>query len=228
MSEFSCEYCKKSFKRENSLFSHSCDKKTRWFRKDTVESRLAFQAWNRFHVLATAHKNPEFYTNFRNFIDSQYYNAFYKFGKHLAENDIIEPGKFIDYVIKMSLPIDKWTSDAVYDQYILNLIKNETSEFAIERSFKQISKWSTDTKNIWTEFFRLVNTNQAVLWIKAGRLSPWLLYNAESAVDFFNRCTPEQLTMIKEWAPISIWKVKFDKNKESCEVIRQTLKETGM
>jgi hypothetical protein len=80
----------------------------------------------------------------------------------------------------------------------------------------------------WSDFFRKVNTNQAVAWIRSGRISPWLIYNVDSAVDFFERCTPEQLDMIKTCAPTGPWKIRFSKNKDTCDFIRNTLKANGM
>ena len=80
----------------------------------------------------------------------------------------------------------------------------------------------------WYNFFRQVNTNQAVAWIMNGKISPWVLYNVDSAIDFFERCTPEQVAIIKKHAPPGPWKIKFKKNQDSCKFIRTTLKESGM
>jgi hypothetical protein len=66
------------------------------------------------------------------------------------------------------------------------------------------------------------------MWIKAGRISPWVLYNVDSAVEFFERCTPEQITIIKGCASPGPWKIKFNKNQESCDFIRSALRESGM
>jgi hypothetical protein len=228
MNSHECDFCKKTFVKEITLLSHSCEKKQRWFNKDSVESRISFLAWNRFYTLANLNKNKDFYANFRNFIDSKYYNSFYKFGKYIVSIDAVESGKFIDYVIKNNLPIDKWTHHDVYETYIRQLISQESADHAIERTIKLIDKWGIETNNLWTDFFRIVNPGQLILWLKGGRISPWVIYNIDSAADFFNRCTPEQLAIIKDVAPISVWKVKFNNNKETCDIIRETLKKSGM
>jgi hypothetical protein len=185
-------------------------------------------SWNRFYTLNTFNKSPDFKNNYRNFIDSNYYNAFVKFGKHICDLNAIQPAKFIDYVIKNSIPIDKWTYDMVYEQYVRELVRQESAEDALERNILLMNEWSMQTGENWTDFFRKVNTNQAVAWIKSGRISPWVIYNVDSSVDFFERCSPEQIAMIKSFASPGPWKIKFNKNRESCDFIRNTLRENGM
>ena len=226
--KFPCEFCKRSFVKEIALINHSCEKKRRWFQRDDPHARVAFMAWSRFYELNTFGKKKEFRTSYRNFIDSQYYIAFTKFGRHIRDLNAISPAKFIDYVIKNNLPLDKWTHDFVYEQYVRELTKQETAEDALERNIMLMNEWSIQTSEPWNDFFRKVNSNQAVSWLKSGRISPWILYNVDSAIDFFERCNPEQLDLIKTYAPLALWKIKFIKNAESCEFIRNTLRANGM
>ena len=227
MSNFTCEFCKRSFAKEISLVSHSCEKKRRWFTKDEPHVRMAFLAWNQFYTLSSIGKKSE-HLSYLNFMNSRYYTAFVKFGKHLRDLNPIDPEKFIEYVIKNNIPIDKWTHDFVYEQYVRERVRKESPENALERNIKLMNEWATDQNEKWYDFFRKVNTNQAVAWIMNGRISPWILYNVDSALDFFERCTAEQVDIIKKHAPLGPWKIKFNKNKDSCSFIRTTLKENGM
>jgi len=228
MTGFPCEFCKRSFVKELSLINHSCEKKRRWFQRDDPHARLGFLAWSRFYELNHFGKAKNFNHSHRNFIDSQYYIAFVKFGKHMRDLNAVEPAKFIDYVIKNNLPLDKWTYDFVYEQYIRELTRNESGEDALERNIMLMNEWSIQSNEGWTDFFRKVNPNQAVAWIRSGRISPWVLYNVDSSVDFFERCNPEQLGMIKEYAAPGPWKIRFLKNKDTCDFIHKTLKDNGM
>jgi len=228
MTKFVCEFCKRGFVKELTLIDHSCEKKRRWFSKDEPHVRFGFIAWNRFYELNSFGKKNEYRNNFQNFINSRYYASFVKFGKHMVDLNVIEPAKFIEYILKNNLPIDKWTHDVVYEQYVRDLISGETPESALERTVLLMKDWSIVQSEPWYDFFRKINTNQAIAWIKTGRISPWLLYNSESAVEFFERCTPEQVDMIKKYAPPHYWKIKINKNKDSCNFIKQTLKESGV
>lgn len=227
MTKFNCEFCNRDFVKELSLINHSCEKKRRWFSKDEQHVRTAFLAWNRFYELNSFGKKRDQLT-FQHFINSRYYNAFIKFGKHILDLNAVDPAKFIDYVIKNNIPIDKWSHDFVYEQYVRELVRQESAENALERNIKLMTTWSSQQNEPWYDFFRKVNTNQAVAWIMNGKISPWVLYNVESALEFFERCTPEQITIIKNIAPPGPWKIKFNKNRDSCEFIKSTLKESGM
>lgn len=225
--QYCCEFCKRSFFNEKVLINHSCEKKRRWFKRDEPANRLAFMAWFRFYELNDFNGQKKS-TSYMDFVYSPYYTAFVKFGKHIIDINASEPAKFIDFVLKNNLPIDKWTYDFVYEQYIRELIKKETPEQALERMILLMQQWSMQTDERWQDFFRKINTNLAIQWIRAGRISPWLLYNLDSALDMIDRCTPEQQRMIGEFAPVGPWKLRFKKNTEAIEWIKTTMKQAGV
>lgn len=211
------------------LINHSCEKKRRWFSREEPASRLGFMSWSRFYELnAQLIGKSGNKKTFREFMESKYYIAFMKFGKQLIDLNALEPAKFIDYVIKNNLPLDKWTHDIVYERYVDDLVKNEQPESALARNIELMQQWSRDTGEKWTDFFRKVNPIQAAAWVRSGRISPWVLYNADSAVDLLDRCGPEQLQMIKNSAKVPQWKIRFTKNRDSADWIRNTLRQAGL
>lgn len=222
-----CEFCSRAFHDEKNLINHSCEKKRRYFRRDDPYARLGFMAWSRFYELTNSggYKKKN---NYKEFINSRYYNAFIKFGRHIIDINAIEPAKFTDFVIKNNLPIDKWTHDFVYEEYVRELIKKESPEQACERMILLMQQWSMQTGEPWQDFFRKISSNLAVQWTRAGRISPWLLYNVDSALDLIDRCNLEQQELIKQCAPVAQWKVKFMRSKDSVEWIKQTMKDAGV
>ncbi len=222
----SCEFCKREFFDEKNLINHNCEKKRRYFKRDDPPNRFGFLAWSRFYELNDF--SGKKHRNHKEFINSKYYNAFVKFGKYVIDLNAPEPAKFIDYVLKNNLPIDKWTYDVVYEQYVRELIKKETPEQACERMILLMQQWSMQTGEPWQEFFRKINTNLAVQWIKAGRISPWLLYTLDSSLGMLDRCTLEQQDMINQFAPVGIWKLKFKQNKDAVEWIKKTMTDAGV
>ena len=224
-----CEFCNRRFAAERTLINHSCEKKRRWFCKDEPSSRLAFMAWARFYELnGGLVKNGVKKRSFHEFTNSKYYSAFIKFARQIIDLNALEPSKFIDYVIKNNLPLDKWTHDFVYETYVSDLVKNEEPEAAFARNIELMQQWSQQSGEPWQDFFRKVSPIQAAAWIKNGRLSPWVLYNADSAEALFDRCGPEQLQIIQSNAKIPQWKIRFNKNKESTDWIRATLRQAGI
>ena len=223
---FGCEFCKRSFTTEKFLINHNCEKKRRWMSREQPKERFAFLAWHRFYTLST-NSAANKYTN-RQFIDSQFYTAFVKFGRHIVDLDAMMPEKFIDFVIKANLPIDKWCHDSVYEQYVRELTKKETPEQALERMILLMQQWSNEHADPWNDFFRRISPAQATAWLRSGRISPWVLYTAKSAEELFARCSPEQLNLIKQYAPLGPWKIKFSKNQSGVKFIEETLSTAGI
>jgi hypothetical protein len=223
-----CEYCARSFKEELSLINHSCEKKRRWFSKDDPPVRIAFMAWTRFYELNAHLTKASAKRTFKDFMDSPYYIAFVKFGRHLIALNVIDSAKFIDYVIKNNLPLDNWTHDKVYEQYVQDLLKTESPETALERNIQLMQTWGEEFNEPWNDFFKKVAPSQAAAWVASGRLSPWVMYNADSAEQLLDRCGPEQLAMITKFAKPAQWKIRFNKNKDGADWIRTTLRSAGL
>jgi hypothetical protein len=185
-------------------------------------------AWARFYELNNQLAGNKSKKTYKEFIDSKYYLAFSKFARHLLDTAAPEPARFIDYVIKHNLPIDKWTHDTVYEEYVKDLIRTEQPEQALERGIVLMREWSQQHELPWYDFFREVNTNQMTNWIKTGRISPWVLYNSNSAEDALKRCTPEQIGMIFAMAPTAQWTLKLKADKEGATFVKDTLKKAGL
>lgn len=223
-----CEFCNREFSDELKLIDHVCEKKRRWFQREQPQGRIAFIAWTRFYELNNQFAGKKRKRDYKEFIDSKYYLAFSKFARHLLDTAAPEPLQFIDFVLKNNLPIDKWTHDLVYEQYVKNLVKTEEPEQALERAVVLMREWSQQHDMPWYDFFREVNTNQLARWVQTGRISPWVLYNASSAADALSRCSPEQVGMIADMAPAAQWSLRFKSNKEGATFVRDTLRKAGL
>ena len=223
-----CEFCKREFSDEGHLINHVCEKKRRWFQKDQPQGRIAFLAWSRFYELNNALVSKKAKKTYKEFIDSKFYLAFSRFARHLLDTAAPEPERFIDYVIKNNLPIDKWTHDIVYEEYVKDLIKRESPEQALERAIVLMREWGQQHDKQWYDFFREVNTNQLARWVQIGRISPWVLYNARSAEDALSRSTPEQVSMMAAMAPVAQWGMRFKTDAEGTTFVRDTLRKAGL
>ena len=95
-----CKYCEKSFSTEKTLIAHMCVKKQRFKDKDTPGARLGFRAFQRFYELSVRSKTPKTELDF---IKSQYYTSFVKFGRHLIALDPIASEEYLDFLIKNAI-----------------------------------------------------------------------------------------------------------------------------
>jgi hypothetical protein len=221
---FGCGFCKKEFKRENSLVVHMCPIKQRDLHREDKASRMAFRVWLRYYEVAMKQTNK----TWDDFIRSQFYNDFLKVGKHINEINAVNTAAFIDFLIRSGIPLNRWTHEAVYETYIRELTKKETPDAAIERCISLMQQWAGSTGEHWSDFFRMVSPAQATLWIKSGRLSPWVIYISGSSSLLFNRMSPEQLAMVKGYLDPSFWSIKIDRHSDEVDFFRQVLDEAGV
>lgn len=223
--EHTCKYCKKSFSKESTLARHMCPKKKRFIDKDSVGSRIGFRVFQRFYELTTTATKQK---TIEDFIESNYYLAFVKFGRHVADLNPIDFEKFITFVINSGIKLDDWTKDYVYDAYLIDLIHKEPSERAVERTITTMAQWAEENNRPYNVFFNEASVFELTFLIKTGRISPWVLYLAETAETVFNRFNSEQYKMIEPIIDTKIWAKKLTKNEDDCKFIKTILKEAQL
>lgn len=221
----SCKFCSKVFTSERTLSSHMCVKKRRWTDKDTIGARLGFRVFQRFSELSTNSKKVK---TDMDFINSPYYADFVKFGRYLVELDPVYPEKFIDFVIRNGVKLKDWTASYVYDAYMGEMTKTELPEAAVERTILEMSQWCDANIVQLSDFFKSISAVEATFKIRAGRISPWVLYLAESADFLMSRLSPEQGKIIHTAIDPSKWQVIFMLKKADVDFVQTVLKESGL
>ena len=202
-----------------------CEKKRRFGDKDLKHVRMAFLVYQRFYEINYRSKKLKTYDQF---IDSRFYIPFVTFGRYLQDINAINPMAFVDFLIKLGLPIDKWKSPTVYETYIRELNKRESPDAAVERNILLMQQWSSESGEHWTDFFRKVKPPLATLWIRSGRISPWVLFVASSAAELFGRMSDEQMQIVESVLDPGFWGEKLENHKEEVEHIRSILDEAGV
>jgi len=224
-SESKCKWCDRSFKSERTLIAHMCPKKKRWADKDLSYVRLAFRVYQMFYSMTT---NSQKVRTQEDFIRSQYYDGFVKFGRSCIKNEYLNPEEFAEYLIKYSIKLKDWCKDDVYDEYLLHYVKKETGLRAMERTIKHLSFWADDTGNDWQDYFKCVSTSRAVYDIRAAKISPWLLYLSNTGDQLLTRFSDEQVKMINHVIDANFWMKVFQKNTEEVDQVREMCEAAGI
>ena len=158
-----CTYCDKEFARERTLQVHLCEPKRRHLQKNEKWVQNAFMVFQRFYEIHQNNTNPKTY---KDFCGSAYYNAFVKFGRYIMHINPLYPEKYIDYVILSKIKLDHWARDDLYETYLIDTLKVDPVEAALQRSIATMMDWAEEQNAQWSDYFRLVNTNRAVQHIQ--------------------------------------------------------------
>ena len=222
---YTCEYCGSGYVKEKTLAAHMCEKKRRWLQKDEKRVRYGLYAFQRFYKLSAGTKKEKTYSDF---VDSQYYNAFVKFGSFLNNVQPLYPEKYIDYVVTSGVKLDHWCRDSLYEKYAIEVIKKENVETALERSIKTMMEWADENDAKWNSYFHYVSLNRAVWHIKDGKISPWLLLNCKSGKEMLNKLNNEQLEMIYHIVDPEHWALRFRKLSNDVQLVKDIAKESNL
>jgi hypothetical protein len=222
---FECQYCQKKFKSEKTIMVHVCEPKRRYMNKDEKYSRLAFYAFNRFYEMTQTIGKP---IEFDMFAKSKFYLGFTKFGKHVLNINAINPEEFIDFVIRNSVKLDKWTSDSVYETYIQELNRKESADRAVERSILLMQKWGEEYDRPFNKFFEEVSKPLAIHYIKSGRISPWVIFNCDNGAELIDSLSDHELTLINDCLEPAFWTRKFNARAEDVQFVKMILKKAGV
>lgn len=222
---FYCEFCKQDFINERRLINHLCEQKRRYLQRDDKAVKLGFLAYDRFYQRSMGRRKPQTYESFAK---STLYSGFVRFGKHLIDINALNLIGFIDFLLRIEAPIDKWISTILYATYVRELNKTEPALDALERNFMLMQEWAVSTGAEWFDFFRKVEPALATLWISSGRISPWVLFTASSAHDLLARFSPEQTGLVEKAIDPEFWRLKLERHQQEVEVIRSMLAENGI
>jgi len=223
---FMCDYCGKGFMQEKTLFVHVCEQKRRAMAKTEKHVVLGFDTFQRFYKQAQPNSKQD--KNYEDFCKSPYYNAFIKFGSFVSNVNPLYPEQFIDWIVRSGVKLDHWCRDELYEQYVLELIKREPVEVALERSISHMLSWANDNNALWNHYFLYVSLSRACYDIKDGKISPWLVLNSTSGKDMLKKFNDEQLTHVQNIIDPPFWINKFKKLPADTELVRQVVKESNI
>ena len=217
---YTCDYCKRSFKRENSLAVHMCEKKRRALSRNEKHVVAGYNAYNYWYKLAMGSKTDKTYDDFAG---SQYYSAFVKFGRYIMDIRAINPENYIRWLTTNKIKLDTWCKDSVYNKYLKDHSKTETAERAVERFVILAEDWALKQNRHWSEYFDSAPAHVIVNHIEMGKISPWIIYSSDKAQHFIDECPVELLQKIANTLDPNFWTRKTSLFPKEVKWIRDTI-----
>jgi hypothetical protein len=219
---YKCEYCGKKFAKESTLVVHVCEQKRRHLGKSEKHVQMGLMTFQKFYDVAQKGKTQK---TFDEFASSPYYTAFVKFGSFMVNTAPIYPERFIEYVVKSGVKLDHWCRDELYDQYIMEMIKKEPADGAIQRTITTMMSWADKNSAQWEHYFAYVNLNRATHDIKEGLVSPWMILNTKAGKEMLQRMNDEQLEIVGPVVDPLFWQKKFKTLPADLLLVKEVIKE---
>ena len=221
---FVCEYCKKEFAKETSIEVHMCEPKRRRMQRDESGVRLGFQAYIKFYETMQGSAKNKTYDDF---CESAYYKAFVKFGRYCVNTHVINPPQFMNWLLKNNKKIDRWCSDQIYTEYLIQHLLVEAVDDALKRAVEHSIAWEEATGHPAKDMLRYGNANALCYDITAGRISPWVIYNSNSGIEFLGNLSTEQVAIIWPYINSDAWHKKFSNYPADQEFVKDILTQAG-
>jgi hypothetical protein len=222
--KFTCQYCRKDFARETSLAVHVCEQKRRRQERTERGVELGFQAYVRFYEMSQGSAKFKTYDDF---CDSPYYRAFTKFGRYCVNTCTVNPKQFLEWLLKNNKKIDRWASDQLYTEYLIDYLRVENVNDALARAIEFGIDWGEKHEANAHDCLRYGNHNGMCHAVSTGRISPWVIYNSESGQKFLSELNSEQLAMIWPYIDSDVWQKKFADYRADQEYVKDILDKAG-
>ena len=224
---YKCKYCKQLYRKESTLAAHLCEPKRRWQQENETGVQFGFRAYIQFYETTQGSARLKSYADF---VDSPYYRAFVRYGRHLVTIRAINSSSFTSWLLKNNKKIDHWCKDSFYEEWLSEYIKKEAVQDALERGLQTMEEYALGDSGLahYSHYFKYGNHNRICFHITTGRLSPWVIYNCDSGVQFLESINQEHLAIIISWIDPDYWNRKFKDYMADVEWCKHILKEAGL
>jgi len=221
---YHCEFCERDFIREGSFLKHICETKRRYLDQDYQGNRIGFQIWLDFFKKNSHSKKQKTYIDFAK---NAYYTAFVKFGNYCVNANVLNIKRFSDYLLKNKISVDNWASDKQYTIFLIQYLRDEDPLDAIARSIETTITLSKEDKIQTKDCLRYGNKNKICYNITTGKISPWMLYHSESGLSFLQSLDQTQLKMVFDYIDPQKWNIKFRRDQEILDQVKDLLSAAG-
>jgi len=224
---YKCRYCNKEFRKESSLSVHLCEPKRRWQQETDTGVQFGLRAYLRFYEVTQGSAKLKSYADF---VTSPYYTAFVKYGQYLVSIRAINSVSFTDWLLKNNKKLDHWCKDALYETWMIDYVRREAPQDALERALQEMQDYTDTDSGIasFDHYFRYGNTNRICHHISTGRVSPWVIYNCDSGIEWLGDLHEEQVGMVMPYIDPDYWNRKFCDYVADVEWCKQVLTAAGL
>jgi hypothetical protein len=144
---------------------------------------------------------------------------------------VINFSSFTDWLLKNNKKLDHWCKDSLYEEWLSGYIRKESPQDALERALKEMQEYADshpDLRNGYRDYFRYGNVNRISYHVSTGRVSPWIIFNCKTGVEFLDGLDAYQTEIILPWLDPDFWQKKFADYLADTEWVKDILDKAGL
>ena len=217
-----CEFCGKSFKRESSLESHSCERRRRWEGRREKPFRRGLKWFVRWH---RAKKPWRREPGAADFARSPYHNAFVKFGEFAAGKPAVHRRPYFDWLLRNGERVDHWTRETLYRRHLEAKFRTESPWDAAERLVRHLEAWrERNGAERWSDYFDGAPDNMVYSDVKSGTVSPWMFLCVPALKRrVFERMPRALADDMLSGVDVKFWERRISMDRGAAEWIRENM-----
>jgi uroporphyrinogen-III decarboxylase len=85
-----------------------------------------------------------------------------------------------------------------------------------------------ELRNGFTDYFRYGNHNRIIHHVATGRISPWIIYNCNTGVEFLDALAEDQVEILMPHIDPDFWQRKFKDYLADTEWVKDILEKAGL
>jgi hypothetical protein len=205
---------------------HLCEQKRRWQQEKETGVQLGLRSYLQFYETTQGSAKLKSYEDFAT---SPYYNAFVKYGRYLVGIRALNSTSFTAWLLKNNKKLDQWCKDSFYEEWMLEYLRKEAVQDALERALREMEDYagSSDIAN-FSHYFRYGNSNRICHHICTGRVSPWVVFNCTSGVEWLDSLGEEHILLVMPYIDPDFWNRKFTDHMADVEWCKHVLREAEL
>ncbi len=223
--KFPCRFCSRVFSTEKIVLRHMCEQRRRFNQKDTVYSRYGFHAYLEMQQVFHGKDHGKTEEDFRK---SDYYLACLRWGRFVINVSCWNPNSYLSWLLRLSVSIDKWNNDEIYDCYLQHYMLIEDPWDATNRSIENMVKWSDETNETFGNYFRKAGGGRILTDVRRGLISGWCVFCSDSGKEWLNSLAQGDLDLVWPWIDAARFKHLFNQKPYEVEEITKICQISGL
>lgn len=222
---YTCEYCGKVLKRESSFLKHRCKEMIRAEELRSPRGQAAYRFYT--YWLNTKKRGKH---NIKTFGQSKFFSAFYKFVSWSKKVKIPDREQYIRYMVLKDYHPTMWYTNEVYIEFLDWIDRKWTADDHFKQTYKTLRSISVVAECEVNEALFQLHPNEILIYVKARKLSPWVLLKMDAFKTIYKKLTPEQQLHYEQVIRPRHWgTILKDPNKaDDNELIRLAVKEANL